>query len=60
MQLTPRRFLMQFAHVAQKELFPHLETDIACYSVCPINISQGPPNGFLSNLSNDRYVRIER
>jgi Arc/MetJ family transcription regulator len=25
MQLTPRQFLMQFAHVAQQDLFPHLE-----------------------------------
>lgn len=28
MQLTPRQFLMQFAHVAQQDLFPHLETGL--------------------------------
>lgn len=28
MQLTPRQLLMQFAHVAQQDLFPHLETDL--------------------------------
>lgn len=28
MQLNPRQFLMQFAHVAQQDLFPHLETAV--------------------------------
>ena len=28
MQLNPRQFVMQFAHLAQQDLFPHLETAV--------------------------------
>lgn len=28
MQLTPRHFVLQFAHVAQQDLFPHLAADL--------------------------------